>query len=390
MHDFFLPVGPQHPALIEPVHLKLKIEGETVVSLEDLGLGYNHKGIEKALESRPWTKAVYLSQRVCGICGAFHTSCFTHGVERIMGTEIPERAKYIRVIISELERIHSHLLCMGLVAHEIGMDTLFHYIFRDRETAMEMQELLTGNRVHFAMNVIGGVRRDLETRSIRKVEKGLEKLEDRMYHYLRVFEKDSSVRRRTKGIGRLTEKKAKELNTVGPTARASNVDYDIRSRGYLVYRDLKFSPVTGERGDVMERNLIRFRECIQSIKLIQNALLSLPKGDISARLPMMIKVEEGRETLSRVEAPRGELAYYIKSAGERPYRTRIRTPTYANFRILGEILKGYRIADIPAIVASMDPCMSCTDRVTLVNPKGKETILGKEDFRHLKGGKDHD
>ncbi len=386
MHDFFLPVGPQHPALVEPVHMKLRVEGETVVSLDGLELGYNHKGIEKALENRSWTKSVFLSERVCGICGNFHTSAFAQGVERLMGIEIPDRAKHIRVIVSELERIHSHLLCLGLIAHEMGLDTLFHYIFRDRETAMDLLELLSGNRVHFSMNTIGGVRRDLDTDNIRKVEEGLDSMEDRLYHYIKVFERDSSVKRRTSKVGILSEKLAIETGTVGPCARASNVNYDIRNEDYLTYKELKFKPVIGDRGDVLERNIVRLKECVQSIKLMRDSLFSIPKGEIALKLPMMIKVGEGLETVSRVEAPRGELAYYIRSAGDRPYRVKIRTPTYANFHMLGNILKGCQIADIPVIVASMDPCMSCTDRVTLVNTKGKETVLGKEDFHHLNGG----
>jgi NADH-quinone oxidoreductase subunit D len=363
------------------------VDGETVVAVEDLSLGYNHKGIEKSLENRWWSKGVFLSERTCGICGNFHTSCFVQGVENLLGIEIPERAKYIRVVISELERIHSHLLALGLVAHEMGLDTLFHYIFRDREIAMDLLELLTGNRVHFSANVIGGVRKDIDLSQIKKIESGLDKLEERMYHYIRVFEKDMSVKRRIRKVGFLSEKKAKELTPVGPNVRASGIRYDIRELGYFAYGDLKFKIITGERGDVLERVIVRFKECLESIKMIQEALLSIPKGKIAERLPLVIKIPENKETFSRVEAPRGELAYYIKSAGDRPYRVKIRTPTYSNFHILEEILKGYQIADVPVTLASIDPCMSCTDRVTLVDMKGNEWLL-KHDEK-LEGAK-HD
>jgi Ni,Fe-hydrogenase III large subunit len=392
MHDFILPVGPQHPALIEPVHMRLKVEGETIVSLEDLQLGYNHKGIEKSLENRTWHKAVFLSERVCGICGNFHTTCFAQGVESLMDTEIPNRAKHIRMVISELERIHSHLLCNGLVAHEMGLDTLFHYIFRDREVAMDLQEMLTGNRVHFSMNQIGGVRRDISDMQTKEMQEKLENFKERMRHYTRVFSKDYAIKRRTKKVGVLTQEKARELCAVGPVARASGLEYDIRKTGYLCYGDMKFRPVMGEGGDVAERITLRFRECLESIDMIQNGLALIPKGEISRKLPLALSIEPGKEVVSRVEAPRGELFYYIRSAGDRPYRVKIRTPTYSNFHVLETILKGYQVADLPVIIASIDPCMSCTDRVTLVKENGKETVVTKEDFHHLNDhimGNDH-
>lgn len=323
-------------------------------------------------------------------CGNFHTSAFTQGVERLLEVRIPKKAEYIRVIVSELERIHSHMLSLGLVAHEMGFDTLFHYIFRDREIPMDLQEMLTGNRVHFSMNVIGGVRRDIDLSKVKEMEVRLDELEDRLYHYINVFKKDISLRKRTKGVGVLSEKKAKELTPVGPNARASNIPFDIREDNYFGYRDFGFRTVTGEGGDVMERCVVRLKECIQSIKMIQYGFYSFPKsGEIARKLPLAISVEKGKETDSSVEAPRGELYYHIKSDGTKPYRVKVRTPTYATFHIAEEIMKGYQIADIPVIVASIDPCMSCTDRVTLVNNRGKEKVLGKEDFHRMNGG-NHD
>lgn len=381
MHEYVLPFGPQHPALLEPLHIRLKVDGETVVS-SDITLGYNHKGIEKSFENRWWSKGMYLSERVCGICGHFHTSNFAQGIENLLKLKIPDRANYMRVLISELERIHSHLLALGVVAYEIGMDTLFHYIFRDRELVMNLQELLTGNRVHFAMNVIGGVRRDINLEQTRKVEENLEEIEQRCHHYIDLFKNDASIKRRMKHTGFLSKKKAKELNPVGPNVRASGVDYDVRDSGYFAYNDLNFRMVTGEGGDVLERCLVRFRECIESTKLVQECLLKLPKGPLKINVPHVIKIKEGLETVSRVEAPRGELIYYIKSAGDKPYRVKIRTPTYQTFHILGEILKGYEIPDVPAIIASIDPCISCADRMTIVDTKTKrERIVTKEEIR---------
>jgi len=388
MHDYFLPFGPQHPALAEPMHIKLRVDGETIVGSE-LVLGYNHKGIEKSFEARPWVKGVYLSERVCGICGHYHTSCYCQGIESLMGLEIPERAEYIRLIIAEVERLHSHLFGLGIVAWEIGLDTLFHYIFRDRELVMDTQELLTGNRVHFVMNVIGGVRRDFSLGQAREVERALKKLEDRVDYYLGIFRNDASVKNRLRHIGYLSKPKAKQFTPVGPNVRASGIDYDVRETGYSAYKHLEFKPIIGQGGDALERCLIRLKECKQSIGLIRASLANmdrLPK-ETSLKIPAAINIRQGLETVSRVEAPRGELLYYIRSAGDRPYRVKIRTPTYQTFHALEEMLKGYAIADVPVILASLDPCFSCTDRMTLIDDKTrKERIVTKHEILHMGGG----
>jgi Ni,Fe-hydrogenase III large subunit len=299
-----------------------------------------------------------------------------------LGIQVPERADYIRVVISELERIHSHMLALGVLGWEIGMDTLFHYMFRDRELVMESQELLTGGRVHFSANVIGGVRRDINAGQAKAVEDKLQHVGERINHYMDVFRNDASVKNRIRHIGYLSRKKAKELNPVGPNIRASGIDYDVRETGYFAYKDLKFKAITGEGGDIMERSIVRLKECLQSIKLIQDSIVKMPEGDIALKVPPMVNIKEGMETVSRVEAPRGELHYYIKSAGDKPYRVKIRTPTYQTFHIIGEILGGYTIADVPPILASIDPCFSCTDRVTVVDLNSrKERILTKNQIR---------
>jgi len=387
--DYLVPFGPQHPALAEPVHIRLTVDGETVVDSE-LVLGYNHKGIEKSFESRWWAKGVYLSERVCGICGFFHTSTYCMGIEQLMDLEIPDRANYIRVIVGELERLHSHMLALGLIGWEIGMDTLFHYLFRDREIVMDLQELLTGNRVHFAMNVIGGARRDIDLEQAKEVEDKLEKLDGRIRHYLDLFRNDASIKNRTRHVGYLSKRKANELNPAGPNVRASGISFDVRGTGYFAYKDLKFRAVTGEGGDVMERCIVRLKECAQSVKLIQDALLTIPKGDISLNIPPVVNIKEGRETVSRTEAPRGELIYYLKSAGDKPDRVKIRTPTYQTFNSLAGMIKGYTIADVPTILASIDPCFSCADRMTVVDLKSKkERIVTRHDILHMREDHGH-
>jgi len=381
MHEYVLPFGPQHPALLEPLHIKLKVEGETIVG-SDISLGYNHKGIEKSFENRWWAKGMYLSERVCGICGHFHTSTFAQGIENMLGLEVPERANYIRVLIGELERIHSHMLALGVVAYEMGLDTLFHYIFRDRELVMDLQELLTGNRVHFCMNVIGGVRKDINMENTRRVEENLEKIEERCHHYIKLFKNDATVKRRTQHVGFLSKQKAKELTPVGPNIRASGMDYDVRETGYFAYKYMNFKPITGEGGDVLERCVVRFKECIDSVRMVRKCLLEMPKGKVKVNVPPVVKIKEGLETVSRTEAPRGELIYYLKSAGDKPYRVKIRTPTYQTFHILGHILNGYEIPDVPVIIASIDPCISCADRMTVVDAgTNKERMVTMKEVR---------
>lgn len=379
MHDFHLPIGPQHPSIIEPMHLNLKVDGETVVDL-DFSLGYNHRGIEKAFEGRPWAKCIYLSERVCGICSFHHQLCFIQGVEKLMGIEIPERAKYIRTIIAELERLHNHFLWLGLLAFEMGFDTLFHFIIRDRELVMELFEILCGNRVHYSINTIGGVRRDIDLEKANLVEKNLDKLEERSRHYLKVFQTDSSILKRIKGIGILPPKQAQELNVVGPVARASGINYDIRNLGYLKYSQLKFKPVIEDGCDVLARTMVRIKETLESVRLVQEALIEIPKGAIKVRAP--IRAPEGEAT-SRVEALRGELFYYILSGLDHPHRVKIRTPTYANIHSLKQILVNQQIADVPVDVISLDPCWACCDRMTLIDSRtGRKRMVTKEELRH--------
>ena len=383
MHEFHLPFGPQHPALAEPIHLKLKVDGETVKDIE-FSVGYNHRGIERGLEEHTWIKSIYLSERICGICSNAHQSCFCQGIEKLLGIEIPDRAKYIRTIISELERIQSHMLWLALSGYEIGLDTIFHYVWRDREIVNEILERVSGNRIVNSMNTIGGVRRDFHLKEIKRTEEDLDKLEQRIEYYLNVFNKDVLIKKRLKNIGFLHKFKAEELNVVGPMARGSGINYDVRNNEMesFVYKELKFKPVIEEKGDVFSRSIVRIKEILESIRLVQEALIELPEGEIKVKVPRILPK---KESISRVEAPRGELFYYIKSNGEKPYRVKIRTPTYANIISLPYMMKNQQVADIPIILVSLDPCIACCDRMTIVDLKtNKEKILTREEIRKMR------
>ena len=358
-------IGPQHPALKEPERFILETEGEYVVDVK-VRIGYIHRGIEKAMENRTYLQGLYLSERVCGICSDAHTTCYVQGVEELLGIEPPPRSKFIRVIVAELERIHSHLLWLGVAAHEIGFDTLFMYVWRDREVVMDLLELVSGNRVNYATNTIGGVRRDLNDERIQKILKGLKILEDRTKEYLKMIEKEQTVLKRTVDVGILSKSDAIKYGAVGPTVRASGVKRDVRvDDPYAAYDELSFNVIVEDGCDCLARIMVRGREVLESIHIIREALKKMPDGEIRVRVKPKIPPAEA---LSRVEAPRGELLYYIKSNGtDKPERCKIRTPTLANIPSLCRMLIGGYIADVPIVLAGIDPCFACMDRVLVID-----------------------
>ncbi len=382
MKEMKIPFGPQHPALPEPVHFTIRLEGETVTGV-DLFLGYNHRGIEKGFEQRDFLKNIYLAERVCGLCGHSHSSCFVNGMEQIMGTSVPERAQYIRTLVFELARVHSHYLYAAMCAYELGYDTLFHLLFRDREAVMEILEEITGNRVHYTINTFGGVRRDFRMNG--GIRERLDLLEKRMHESVKYFNRESSIVKRTRGRGRLSHRDAVELGIVGPNARASGVSTDTRKDDpYFCYDDLKFRVVAGNGGDILTRINMRLNETLESLKMVDRIVEKMPKGPL--KVPVNFSKISDAETLSRVEAPRGELVYYIKTLKGKmgPERVKIRTPTYATLNAVPALLKGLQLADVSIAIMSIDPCMSCTDRMTLVGPNGKKRIVTGEELRHVK------
>jgi len=363
-------IGPQHPALKEPERFILETEGEYVVDVK-VRIGYIHRGIEKAMENRTYLQGLYLSERVCGICSDAHTTCYVQGVEELLGVEPPPRSRFIRVVVAELERIHSHLLWLGIAAHEIGFDTLFMYVWRDREIVMDLLEIVSGNRVHYATNTIGGVRRDLNDEKIHKILKGLKTLEDRAKEYLKMIQKEQTVLKRTVNVGILSKSDAIKYGAVGPTVRASGVKRDVRADDpYAAYDEIPFNVIVEDGCDCLARIMVRSREVLESIHIIREALKRMPGGEIRVRVKPRIPPAEA---LSRVEAPRGELLYYIRSNGtDKPERCKIRTPTLANIPSLCKMLVGGYIADVPIVLAGIDPCFACMDRVLVIDREKRE------------------
>ena len=365
MPDMEVPIGPQHPALKEPIGFKITVEGERIKKL-DLDVSYNHRGIEKAVEQRDFNQSLYRIERICGICSHAHAANFSKGVEELMKLEIPRRAQYLRLIVGELERIHSHYLWIGVAGHEIGFDTLFMYTWRDREMVQDLLELISGNRVNYAINCVGGVRRDITEKTIKTAMELLKKLGERAVYYTQLATSEETMVGRLSGVGKLSYEKAKSLGSVGPTARGSGVDSDLRRDDpYLAYSDVPFKVITADNCDVLGRTVVRAGELAQSIEMAKWALENLPPGEIKKAPP---RQAPPNEAVSRYEAPRGELVHYMKSNGtDKCERFGVRTPTMANWPSVVEALGGQNIADIPIVVAAIDPCMSCTSRMTFVD-----------------------
>jgi ech hydrogenase subunit E len=354
-----IPFGPQHPVLPEPVNLRLEMEDETVISAIPV-IGYVHRGIEKAAELNDFRYNVFLMERVCGICSFTHAWNYCQGVETIMGIQIPERANYLRVVYSEFGRLQSHMLWLGLFADAFGYESLFMQCWRARETIMDINEMIAGHRVIQSTCTIGGLRRDIDAEMAKKITEKLSAFKDVVdTSIVKTMTSDTTIKQRTVGIGILTKEQAQTTGAVGPMARARNLATDIRQTGYGAYSKLGFSPIIEKGSDCFARLMVRMREVYQSIELIQNALRLAPAGEVSVKVTGF----PSGESMFRTEQPRGELLYYIKGNGTKNLeRLKIRTPTFANIPPLLAMLPGCQLADVPIIVLSIDPCISCTER----------------------------
>jgi NADH-quinone oxidoreductase subunit D len=293
-------------------------------------------------------------------------------VEEIAGLEVPKRAQYIRSLIGELERLHSHLLWLGVAGHEVGFDTLLMYSWRDREHVMDLLATLTGNRVHYGMNTLGGVRRDISPDQAKETLKVVDILEERTKYYIQVATEEMTFIKRLSQVGLLSHDDALHLGVVGPTARASAVERDVRRNDpYAAYGDVSFKVVTANTNDVYGRAVVRVLELMESYKIIRQLIENLPEGPITVKAPRRIPVGEA---ISRYEAPRGEDVHYVRGNGtEKPERVKVRAPTLANLQGVAKMLEDGHLADFPIVVAAIDPCFSCTDRMLI----GVRDELGK-------------
>jgi Ni,Fe-hydrogenase III large subunit/Ni,Fe-hydrogenase III component G len=366
-----LSVGPFFPTLEEPAYFRLYVEGEQIVGSDYRGF-FAHRGIEKLTETvMDYNQVPFIAERICGICGFVHSATYCMAVEQAAGIEIPPRAKYIRSIMLELERVHSHLLWLGLAAHYLGFDTVLMQAWRIREPVMWLTEEITGNRKTYGMNLVGGVRRDIDEETGKKILQTLKKIEEETKELIEAAVEDNSLKMRLEKVGILSKEDARLTCVVGPTARASGVAIDSRQdRPYLAYPDLDFKISVHEGCDIWSRTLVRAEETFTAISLIRQMIDKMPSGDLMSDVG---PIPAWREGIAAVEAPRGECCHYVITGPDnRPYRWRVRASTYPQLQAVPRMLENMSIADFPIIVGSIDPCFSCTERVIAVDTKSRK------------------
>lgn len=353
-----IPFGPQHPVLPEPVHLDLVVEDEKVVEARP-SIGFVHRGLEKLVEKKDYVEFVYIAERICGICSFIHGQTYCQAIEEMLNVTAPPRARFLRTIWGELSRVHSHLLWLGLMADAIGFENLFMHSWRVREQVLNLIEATTGGRVIFGSCKIGGVRRDIEPEMLKRLVEQLDEIETATRQITRIFLKDSSIKKRLCGVGVLPQNDAHELGCVGPTVRASGICQDMRQLGYAAFQELEFEPITRSDGDSFARCAVRCEEIFQSLGLIRQAAAKIPAGEIEVK----VTGNPSGEIIARTEQPRGEVVYCLKANGSKNLqRFRVRTPTFANLPALVKLLQGCELAEVPVLVLTIDPCISCTER----------------------------
>ncbi|MBR2531431.1 MAG: nickel-dependent hydrogenase large subunit [Lachnospiraceae bacterium] len=359
--SYIVPIGPYHPSLEEPVHARLITDGE-LISDAEVFIGYNHRGIEKLCMERNFIQTLVLVERVCGICSHSHAMTYAMALEGVSGIKVPKKGQYMRVITAELERLHSHYLWLGIALHIIGHDSLFMHSWDDREAIMDILEDLTGNRVNYGMVTYGGSRRDISVEQKDRTLKMLDKIEDSQKRLTEFLLSDKTVALRTQGVGVLTTEDAIRIGAIGPHARASNVPVDVRiDAPYSCYDEFEFNKAVFNTCDVFARVVVRCLENMESIKIIRQALDSMPAGPIN--LGNRIPTIKPGEYMCRHEAPRGQLSYKVVTNGtDKNERVSIHVPTFKNAPTIPTMLKGNSVADAGLIIASIDPCFSCMDR----------------------------
>ncbi len=353
-----IPLGSQHISLLEPVKFKFECENEKIIAV-DSDVGFVHRGIEKACVTKfKYDSIGYVVARICGLCAITHSLAYTTAAESLMQGEITLKTKYLRMLLVELDRIHSHMLCLSHTAENAGFEAMFMRIMGDREPVMDLQEKISGNRIQFDYISIGGVNRDITTDVAKDIKETLKELRIKVEDYIDEFTNNWSLSMKYKNIGTLSLDEAYSFNAIGPLARAAGIQTDVRSEtDYLPYPELGYKIQTAEAGDIHSRNMVRLNEILNSLTICENIVDGLPSGEIQTKL----KGKPKGEALVRLEAPRGELMYYIKANGKPMLeRVRIKTPTFASIPAFMEVFKGSDYADAPAILASFDPCMSCT------------------------------
>lgn len=366
-----LPVGPFHPLQEEMEFFQLTVDGETVTDI-DVRISYNHRGMEGIAETLQFDQVPFLVSRICGICSASHPLAYVQAVEEFAGITPPDRALYVRTIINELERIHSHILWFGLAGHFIGYDTVFMWAWKYREPVLDLLEEITGNRNNYGNVKVGGCREDIPDELKPKITEELDKLATKIEMLIKAVLDDPVLHVRLKGVGILKKEDAISYCVTGPTARASGVDIDVRRDDpYAAYGMLNWNVITQPEGDVFAKVVVRLLETLESVKIIKEALVKLPKGPVAVE----VKQIPAGEGCGRAEAPRGETFHYVRSdGGNRPVRHKMRAPSYVNVPSFKASCLGGNIADVTITLASVDPCYSCTERLAVVRSRNGEIL----------------
>jgi len=374
-----VPIGPYHPLQEEPEFFKLHVEGEKVVKC-DIEIGYNHRGIEKISESKTFEQTVFLVERICGICSTSHPIACVQAIEDAGDVEVPERALYIRSIVGELERIHSHLLWLGLAGHFLGFNTVWMWVWRYREDVLDIMELITGNRNHYAMMKPGGVHRDIKNEDIPAIKKMLDGLHKPLCLFRDAVIDDPVIHARLKGVGVLTKQQIIDFGALGPTARASGVKIDVRrDHPHAAYDLVDWNVIITENGDVFDKAVVRILEMFESVKIVDQCIEKLKTvGGPFDSNPKEIHPGDG---IGHYEAPRGEVFHYVRSDGtNRPARHKVRAPSYMNVPTDAVAVLGESIADATIILAAIDPCYCCTERATAYNALTQAHMFTSEDL----------
>jgi len=375
-----LPVGPFHPLQEEMEFFQLTVDGETVTDI-DVRISYNHRGMEGIAETLQFDQVPYLVSRICGICSASHPLAYVQAVEEFAGITPPDRALYVRTIINELERIHSHILWAGLAGHFIGYDTVFMWAWKYREPVLDLLEEITGNRNNYGNVKVGGCREDIPDELKPKIIAEMDKLEKKVEMLTKAVLDDPVLHARLKGVGILTKEDAIRYCVTGPTARASGVAIDVRRDDpYAAYGQLDWNVIAQPEGDVFAKAVVRLLETLESAKMIKEAVVKLPKG------PIAVEVREipAGEGCGRAEAPRGETFHYVRSdGGNRPVRHKMRAPSFVNVPSFKASCLGGNISDVTITLAAVDPCYSCTERLAVVNDRTGKVLHDYESLLKL-------
>lgn len=361
--QYTINIGPQHPSTHGGLHVEALMDGETVVDAI-VHLGYVHRSVEKIAESKTYTQFIPYTSRLDYLASHLPTLGYVQAVEKLTGVEVPERTEYIRVILAELSRIASHEVFVGSLAIDLGATTGLIYCLRDRERIMDMFEMSSGQRLITSYMRIGGISYDLPDEFFPAVKSFLDDIPHMLDEYAGLISGNEILQARCKGIGILPAETALAYGVTGPNLRASGIGYDVRKADpYGVYSRFDFEVPVGERGDCMERLIVRIKEIEQSGRIIRQALEQMPAGEVRGKVPKVLKPEKGKEVYHRIESSKGELGFYLLSDGsEKPARVHVRAPSFVNLMVLPLISRGCKLQDIIANIATLDPVLGESDR----------------------------